>query len=416
MKIKDVYVRKEWLYENTTRQKYRDLTPSDYVASTKKVLKGVPLLVLVGAGLSKGHVLATQSIGLLNYSQHSFKEIHNGITNAGRNVDCRFYEPIDMSTQSELKNLATTHLALPYTKLWLVTDDSEAQEEEISKGVLFHSKSEAEKFEETYKGLDDYIHSSFYKKPSQIPFDISSNDLDTFRSEMQNYLDLKKPSISGISERIVEEEHFLISFIYGEEPDNFLTCPDGGHLVEIAFPDAVSEKDYKEYFPETEQARLRLIAETLANDWSKITEKEKEEEMGNELSNTDFYEQLAREYENFDLESDNEFETSSEYEGSETTLKGKEKERLKHSDDSDAEEEILVEPDEYAGEGIDHSQDNPGNNTEQLLEDLKPIASGKVTTISAVALAGSMSKGVFRNKVAKSEEDGLTDAKLAKLK
>lgn len=82
MKLIRVYIRNDWLYENTSRQKFREMGPKDALSISKKTLKTVPLLAIASAGMSKG--MATQGISLINYSMQILKQAHTGIGNVGK--------------------------------------------------------------------------------------------------------------------------------------------------------------------------------------------------------------------------------------------------------------------------------------------------------------------------------------------
>lgn len=118
MKTLEVYVRKEWIDQNTSRQRYRALTYQDPLSMLTKSAKAIPAIGLAGAGMGKN--LANQSLSLSNYGLHTLKEVHNGIANVGKNEDCRFNTPVDMSGQKELKKQLICMGLYPFQRFLLL--------------------------------------------------------------------------------------------------------------------------------------------------------------------------------------------------------------------------------------------------------------------------------------------------------
>ncbi|WP_454780769.1 hypothetical protein [Legionella sp. WA2022007384] len=329
MKILEIYRTNEWLTENTRRQRFRDLTKNDFIESTKKVLKAVPILTIAGAGFSKG--LQENSIGLTYMSLHILKEVHNGIGYSGKYNECEFYEPIDRTTQRFQKD-AAADLASPFVKLWLVTDDEEVKGAEITRGVLFHSHTEAIKFQKMYPSLEAYTQSSFYKAPAQIVCQITENTLPVFDEELDNFLANQKSYgiLAGTPE--ITARNFRFVRLYEGKPENLVIGSDGSNLIEIDFPEAVSKKDYNKYFPKTDELSRKEEADQtrqedvtqLVNDNLKIIEEgvtelelsddeesvqsRDEREKVDELKSTEYYEFLAQESDAYDITQNEESE------------------------------------------------------------------------------------------------------------
>ncbi|KTC96148.1 hypothetical protein [Legionella erythra] len=256
MKIVEVYLSTSWLYENTQRQRFRDRQVEDLVSASHKLLKAAPMVALAGAGFSKGMV--NPSLTLMNISTHTVKEIHNGVTNVGKN-NGRFYEGIDRTKQPQMKKNAQGNFAGPLVKLWLVTDDDEAKKTIMRKGVLFHSQTEAMRFKAMYTNLDAYLSSKFYHQKEFVTLRINDSDLPLFKKELLHYLKARENSLR--SEILVRPklspQNFALSRVYEEETGTLVKGQDGKYLVEIDFPVAVGSQTLAKYFPETIDASVR---------------------------------------------------------------------------------------------------------------------------------------------------------------
>ncbi|WP_454783741.1 hypothetical protein [Legionella sp. WA2024007413] len=385
MKILEIYRTNEWLTDNTRRQKFREMTKNDFIDSTKKVLKAVPILTIAGAGFSKG--LQENSIGLTNLSLHILKEVHNGIGYSGKFNECEFYEPIDLTTQRFQRD-AASDLASPFVKLWLVTDDEEVKGPEITRGVLFHSHTEAIKFQEMYPSLEAYTQSSFYKAPNQIVCLITENTLPVFDEELDNFLANQGKSYGILAGRPeITARNFRFIRLYEGQPENLVIGSDGSNLIEIDFPEAVSKKDYNKYFPRTaEQSRvedvtqlvnsnLKMIEEEVAelelsNDEEESHQRRDEREKVDELKSTEYYEFLAEESETTDLTQNEESEHKSE-------------KKTQKKNDSDAEKEDISDEMNREPTASKTSSDLPEEKKAPLTKSSSP-------------LARSMKKGVFK--------------------
>ncbi|WP_133138719.1 hypothetical protein [Legionella genomosp. 1] len=271
MKIMEVYVRKDWINTNTSRRRYRQSDFQDSFSMLTKSAKAVPAFLLAGAGMSRN--LPNQSMSLSNYAMHTLKEVHNGIGNVGKNKDCRFNTLVEVSGQNELRKAVDLHGALPYSRVYIVTDD-DVTEDELDRGVVFHSKTEAIKFSEMYKDLDDYRQSSLYKEPVGISVTINKKDMGIFLKEMTNFID--KRNRSWRADVTVIPEINVDSFDLSSDDDNYI----------IDFPVDITKKEFKKYFKGTFQASTQSepglsslnMAGGRRGKWGRFSEEEKEKE------------------------------------------------------------------------------------------------------------------------------------------
>lgn len=259
MKILMIYARNDWLVENTTRQRFREITPKDYMPNSLKVLTAAPLLGLATVGMSNGMHL--EGTVLYNTSMHILKEMHNGIGNAGKN-NCRFIEPIDMTKQARLGAEASASPELPFSKIWLVTDEQneeKAIEQKITRGVLFHSRAEAEEFNSMYDNLEHYTESPFYERSAVESIVVKESDLDIVEHNIVTFLEQRENWL--LDEVIVRDNITMADFEILDliDEDGSRIIQEGSPLVRIEFPSAVSTNDYSKYFAETEEVKIQPI-------------------------------------------------------------------------------------------------------------------------------------------------------------
>ncbi|KTD39143.1 hypothetical protein Lnau_0212 [Legionella nautarum] len=408
MKLLPVCIRNDWLYENTRRQKFREMGPKDVLSISKKTFKTVPLLAIATAGMSKG--LATQGISLLNYSMQILKQAHTGIANVGKNKDCSFYQEIDFNKLEKLAEMVDAHPELPYAKLWLVTD---ADLPVVNRGILLYSRTEAVRFVEMYNSLEDYTQSDFYKYKG-ISIQIKDSDLPIFEEELLNYLKVRENRLWSQLIKMPEvlDEHFTDELVTSEDSEPA--------IIQINFPEAVSQKALEKYFPGT----LKCL----------VTEEEKKQAVASKdkLQSTAIYEALASyadEWTDSETEDDS-IEESVVY-GDEIIDS--------EPEDNESTEEEKYEQKTAAGKEkpISYLHRNRGEvvatrtTTVSAQPDLTPQARGNLTKESATqsssidsdlypqaggglvkksALAQSMSKGVFKTKEKATPSDELARA------
>jgi hypothetical protein len=405
MKLLRVYIRNDWLYENTSRQKFREMGPKDALSISTKTLKTVPLLAIASAGMSKG--MATQGLSLINYSMQILKQAHTGIGNVGKNKDCSFYEEINLSKQTKLAEMVDAHPELPYAKLWLVTDTDLPV---INRGILFYSKTEALKFVEMYDTLNDYIRSDFYKYKG-ISIQLKETDLPIFEEELLDYLKVRENRFWSqlIKTAEVLDEHFTGEAVSLEDSEV--------EIVQINFPEAVSQRDVEKYFPETLKCR--------------VTEEDKKQFVAHKdkFQSTAVYDELAgyadewsdsetddygSDYADYESSSE-EFSEVDEYEQETTASKDKGKGKQISYLNRHREEVIFSKTTTTVSAQSDSPNLAPqagGKLTREsaaqystIDSDLNPEAGGTLTKKSA--LAQSMSKGVFKTKEKAAPSDEL---------
>lgn len=285
MKIVEMYLRNDWIIENTTRQRFKKMNVEDYISSSLKLLKAAPILGFAGVGMSNG--MHEESRVLFNAHTHILKEMHNGIGNAGKN-NCRFIEPIDRLNEARMHNEVSGDLNLPYSRVWVVTDDECAEQDHMEKGVIFHSKTEAQKFATMYNNLEEFTESKFYKPSDVASIEIKESDYEIFEEELAIFLQQRKHWLFDeiILRDDIDETDFKISYLYEEDPDDLLV-QDNSRIIEIEFPAAVSKEEYAKYFIKTNEAKEQLLAEAISTmeegDYTPVDEEEVREKIDEEI-------------------------------------------------------------------------------------------------------------------------------------
>jgi hypothetical protein len=253
MKVLQVWVDNEWRRNNTSRRKFREMLPKDYLNSTLRVVGASSLVLLSGAGLGAGGRGTEEGIAAFGYGTRANKGIPNGACHPGKNNNCEFINPLN-ATESILKFKAAgkdVNKNLFRSEMWLVTDDDE-NPENVTKGVLFYSNKEARKFTEQYKTIEDYADSDFYHSPYSIILVFSQSKKPVFMAELVEYIQIKNASIVPSSDqKELSIDDFLFQNFYDNETGRFKRSYDGSPSLEITFPISVSKSDFVKYFPQT---------------------------------------------------------------------------------------------------------------------------------------------------------------------
>ncbi|WP_157066460.1 hypothetical protein [Legionella drozanskii] len=408
MKLIQVYVRNDWLQQNTNRQKFREVEPKDVLSISAKVLKAAPLLTIATAGMSKG--MLTQSMSLLNFSMHILKQAHTGIGNVGKNKGCSFYEDIDLLKQKKLAGTLDGHPELPYAKLWLATDEDSSV---IETGVLFYSKTEAAKFAEMYSSLDKYTQSGFYKYKG-ISVQIKEDDLPTFEKEMLDYLKVRENRLWSqlIQTQAVSGEHFIANYT-----DEYVATTELSEtsVIQIDFPETVSQKELEKYFPETlkslvkeEEKKLSSanIAEFESTNVYEALVQNVEELSDSELEDSEIE---VDEFSGYGAELEEVESASEEYE--KETEKGKEKPKSYLNKNKEEVVSPTTTSAQSASSGLSSQAEGQlikesSFQSSSVDSDINPQASGKLSKKSP--LVQSMSEGIFKTKEKEAKTDELT--------
>lgn len=292
--------------------------------------------------------------------------------------------------------MVDAHPELPYAKLWLVTDIDLPV---INRGVLFYSKTEALKFVEMYDSLSDYVRSDFYKYKG-VSIQIQETALPIFEKELLDYLKVRENRFWSqlIKTTEVLDEHFTDEAV----------CLEGSEveIIQINFPEAVSQREVEKYFPQTLKCR--------------VTEEDKKQLAANKdkFQSTAVYDELASyadEWSDSETEVDDSTEEFSEVEEYEQdTAAGKEKPISYLYRHSDREEVVPCKPTtafpqtdsrDLASQAGGKLTKESAAQSSSVDSDLYSEAGGTLTKKSA--LAQSMSKGVFKTKEKAAPSDEL---------
>jgi len=248
MKIIPVFLTERFVTENTERQRYREIETDDYLISSKQVITALPLLALAGLGMGHGGS-RRQAFELSNYGMHIAKQWHNGIARPGKRENCQFYDAIDREEHTQ-----TPPMLSPLRPFYLVTDNSEAEKTQLSKGVIFYNESEAKKFAEDYASLGAYQQSSYYHKPEALSLMTTEKDYPRFEAELSRFLDRHNASFTvqvTTFRRELNENHFLASYLTEDDGETELIAQNGTRILSIDFPEEITNKELQLYFPKT---------------------------------------------------------------------------------------------------------------------------------------------------------------------